>query len=572
MTTAAAPARSPRYRWAAPGDVNAFFGLMLDNVVNLALLAGILVFGFGFPADLVFTRMFPGTALGVMVGDLVYTWLAFRLARETGRDDITAMPLGIDSPSTIGMAVAVLGPAFIAAKTRMPAADAAILAWQVGMATVVLIGVFKVAMSFLGEHVRRLIPEAGLLGSIGGVAIVLLGTLQLGEVFAEPVVGMVALGIVLYALVARLDLPFRTPAVLASVIVGALLYYGLGAAGLTVHAVSMPDASFPIGFPSPTLGFITGLPIAVRDYLPVALPFALLTVLGGINVTESARLAGDRYRTRDILLTEALSTLIAGLCGGVAQTTPYIGHPAYKAMGGRAAYTLATGTFIGLGGMLGYIAFMAAVLPRPALAPILVFIALEIGVQAYGATPRRHAAAVTIAVLPSIAQIVVIFLGQVYNGALMRAVIDPAGTMAATGITSAPFINLVAVMIQLANGFFLTAMLWSAWLAFLIDRRIVAAAVTLAVCGALALFGFIHSVLPTGGIYLPWRAGSTLPWHWAVAYVALAMLILVMGRGRPRGDAAVPVLEITSTSASTSTSTEKTRSQADSKAADSLSA
>lgn len=538
MTAMSAPASPPhRYRWAAPGDVNAFFGLMLDNVVNLALLAGILVFGFGFPADLVYGRMFPGTALGVMIGDLIYTWLAFRLARTTGRSDITAMPLGIDSPSTIGMAVAVLGPAFIAAKMRMPAADAAVLAWQVGMATVVLIGVFKVAMSFAGEHVRRLIPEAGLLGSIGGVAIVLLGTLQLGEVFAEPVVGMVALGIVLYALVARIGLPFRTPAVLASVAVGAALYYGLGAFGLTVHPVTVPDASFPLGFPTPTLGFIEGLPIALRDYLPLALPFALLTVLGGINVTESARLAGDEYRTRDILLTEAVSTLAAGLCGGVAQTTPYIGHPAYKAMGGRAAYTLATGLFVGLGGMLGYIAFMAAVLPRPALAPILVFIALEIAVQAYGATPRRHAAAVTIAVLPSIAQIVIIFLSQVHDGALMRAAIDPAGTMAATGITSAAFINLVAVMIQLANGFFLTAMLWAAWLAFLIDRRIVAAAVTLAACALLSLVGFIHSVLPTGGIYLPWRVGSELPWHWAVAYLALAGTVLGLRGKADRAEA-----------------------------------
>ena len=533
MTTAP-PLASPasRYRWAAPGDVNAFFGLMLDNVVNLALLAGILVFGFGFPADLVYTRMFPGTALGVMIGDLIYTRMAFRLARTSGRDDVTAMPLGIDSPSTIGMAVAVLGPAFIAAKARMPADAAAVLAWQVGMATVVLIGVFKVGMSFVGEHVRRLIPEAGLLGSIGGVAIVLLGTLQLGEVFAEPVVGLVALGIVLYALVARIGLPFRTPAVLASVAVGAALYYGLGAAGLTVHPVVVPEASFPLGFPQPSLGFITGLPIAVRDYLPLALPFALLTILGGINVTESARLAGDQYRTRDILLTEAVSTLIAGVCGGVSQTTPYIGHPAYKAMGGRAAYTLATGLFIGIGGMLGYIAFMAAVLPRPALAPILVFIALEIGVQAYGATPRRHAAAVTIAVLPSIAQIVVIFLSQVYNGALMRAVIDPTGTMAATGITNVTFINLVAVMIQLANGFFLTAMLWAAWLAFMIDRRIVAASATLGVCALFALFGFIHSVLPSGGIYFPWQAGSMMPWHWAVAYVGLAALLLAARAGR----------------------------------------
>ena len=105
-----------RYKWWAIGDVNAFFGLMLDNVVNLVILAGILVHVFGFPADLVYGRMFPGTALGVMFGDLVYTALAFRLAWKTGRNDVTAMPLGLDAPSNIGMAFAVLGPAFLAAK------------------------------------------------------------------------------------------------------------------------------------------------------------------------------------------------------------------------------------------------------------------------------------------------------------------------------------------------------------------------------------------------------------------------------------------------------------------------
>ena len=113
------PARSPgsgTYKWAAKGDINAFFGLMLDNVVNLAVLAGILVAGFGFPATLVYTRMFPGTALGVLFGDVVYTVMAIRLARRTGRDDVTAMPLGLDAPSTIGMALTVLGPAFIVAK------------------------------------------------------------------------------------------------------------------------------------------------------------------------------------------------------------------------------------------------------------------------------------------------------------------------------------------------------------------------------------------------------------------------------------------------------------------------
>lgn len=501
---------------------------MLDNVVNLALLAGILVFGFGFPADLVYTRMFPGTALGVLVGDLIYTWLAFRLAKRTGRDDVTAMPLGLDSPSTIGMALTVLGPAFLAAKAKMPAPDAAVVAWQVGMAAMVLMGLFKLGMSFVGDSVRRWVPEAGLLGSIGGVGIALLGTLQLGEIFSEPVAGVMALGIILYALVAKLKLPLRAPAVLASVAVGAAVYYGMSALGLAVHPAAATKASFAFALPLPSLGFIAGMPVAVKEYLPLAFPFAILTVVGGINVTESARVAGDDYRTRDILLTEAFSTLVAGVCGGVAQTTPYIGHPAYKDMGGRAAYTLATGLFVGLGGIFGYIAWLADVLPKPVLAPILVFIGLEIATQGYLAPPRRHAVAVTFAVLPSVAQLVFIFLSQVYGGALLGAAIDPAAAIRATGLNPS-FVETCGVMVLLAHGFILTAMLWGGALAFLIDKRITAAAVTLGACAPLALFGVIHSVAPSGSVYLPWEMGSRLPWQWAGAYAAVAALLVMLG-------------------------------------------
>jgi AGZA family xanthine/uracil permease-like MFS transporter len=320
--------------------------------------------------------------------------------------------------------------------------------------------------------------------------------------------------------------------VLASVLVGTAIYYGMSAAGLSAHAASPPPASFPLGFPVPTLGFLEGMPLALGQYLPLALPFAVLTIIGGIDVTESARVAGDDYSTRDILLTEALSTLIAGVCGGMSQTTPYIGHPAYKAMGGRAAYTLATGLVIGLGGMLGYIAFLAGVLPHPALAPILFFIGLEITGQAFLATPRRHAPAVTLALLPSIAYLVVIFLSQVHNGGLMTAALDPAATMRATGIASADFIRTSGVMIMLANGFILTALLWGGALAFLIDRRIAAAAVTLVTCALLSFFGFIHSVMPQANIYLPWTTGSTLPYHWTAAYLAFAAMLLVLGRTR----------------------------------------
>ena len=520
------------YRWAAKGDINAFFGLMLDNVVNLAVLAGILVGAFGFPAQLVYTRMFPGTAFGVLFGDVVYSIMAVRLARRTGRSDVTAMPLGLDAPSTIGMALTVLGPAFLAAKSTMSVDDAAVLAWQVGMACMVLMGVFKLVMSFFGDAVRRAIPEAGLLGSIGGVGIALLGTLQLGEIYGEPIVGMMALGVILYALVGKIKLPFGAPEVLVSVAVGAALYYGLGAMGLLVHPVASTGGGFPVGFPVPSLAFLKGMPIAVREYLPLALPFAILTVIGGINVTESARIAGDDYSTRDILLTEAVATLIAGVCGGVSQSTPYIGHPAYKSMGGRAGYTLATGLFIGLGGIFGYIAFLADALPKPALAPILVFVALDITEQSYLATPKRHAAAVTLAVFPSVAQLVQIFLSQVYGGALMGAALDPAGTMKATGLTNPDFISTCAVMVLLAHGFILTAMLWGGAVAFLIDRKITAAAVTLGACAVLAFFGFIHSVMPAGGVYFPWTIGSMLPYHWAGAYALFALTIVALSKTR----------------------------------------
>jgi AGZA family xanthine/uracil permease-like MFS transporter len=520
-----------KYRWYAPGDLNAFFGLMLDNVMNLVILAGILVFVFGFPGDVVYRRMFPGTALGVLFGDLVYTWMAFRLAKKTGRDDVTAMPLGLDAPSGIGMGFTVLGPAFLAAKATMPEYDAAILAWQVGMACMVLIGLFKVGMSFIGGRIQRAIPGAGLLGSLAGIGIALMGVLQLGDILAEPVVGMISLGLIFYALIARLKVPFHVPGVLASVAVGAILYYGLGAMGLLLKPLVPPTLSFPMGLPVPTLGFLHGLPLALSQYLPMAVPFAILTVVGGINVTESARLAGDDYKTRDILLTEAFATLLAGVFGGVSQSTPYIGHPAYKAMGGRAAYTLACGIFIGLGGILGYIPVLVQVLPLACLAPILIFVAFDIVSQAFHETPRSHAPAVCFAIFPSVAQLLLITLDKA-NPLLLRSALEPHAVAEAARIPLA-FAENFGVFIMLAHGFILTGMLWGAALAFLIDRQINKAAVVLVICGVLSVFGIMHSVLPTGGIYLPGSAalqGSLAPWHWAAAYVAFALMVVVFGR------------------------------------------
>ena len=72
------------------GEINAFIGLVVDNLSVLAFLAGALIGIFHFPAEIIFTRMFPGTALGALLGNLVYT----RMALRSGRGDACAMPLG----------------------------------------------------------------------------------------------------------------------------------------------------------------------------------------------------------------------------------------------------------------------------------------------------------------------------------------------------------------------------------------------------------------------------------------------------------------------------------------------
>ena len=518
MTASASPVR----RWFVPGDLNGFFGLVVDNLSILGFIAAALIGIFQLPAEVVFTRMFPGTALGVLVGNLIYTWMAHRLSAKTGRDDVTAMPLGLDAPTSIGMALLVLGPAFVGFKQAgLDEQAAANATWQLGMASLVVMGVLKLVLSFFGDAVTRAVPRAGLLGSIGGAALTLLGFLPLIETLRQPIVGFVTFGLLLYVLVAKGRLPVKLPGVLLAFIVGTALYYGLGLAGLGAPGFKVPEAvPLALTLPLPTLGWLEGLAYTV-PYLPLLLPFGLLMVVGGINVSESARAAGDDYRTRDVLLAEAVSTLVAGVCGGVAQTTPYIGQPAYKHMGARKGYTLLTGIFIGLGGVLGYVSGLVQWLPVAVLAPIIVYVGLDITVQAFTETPRKHAIAVALGFLPSVAYLLTIKFGN-------PAWIAPDRFAALYEGVDGHGLPDLATIVTLGNGFIITAMIWTTALVAMIDGRNGRAVVALLVGALLTLFGIIHSVDPRGGIYLPWGVEglrATILWQVAGAYAAMAVLL-----------------------------------------------
>jgi adenine/guanine/hypoxanthine permease len=497
------------YRWFRPGDLNAFFALMFDNVANMVILSSILIGAFHFPKEVVLYHMVPGTAMGVLIGDLTYSWMALRLARRTGRDDVTAMPLGLNAPSVFGMSFAVIGPAYLATRDAM-------LSWEIGMAVTVLAGLFKIGLSFCGNAVRSIVPRAALLGSIGGAGIALIGVLPLLHIFSDPVPGLLALSLLLVTLVGRMRLPGRIPGALASALVGIAAYYILRQAhlGSPLLGISQPHlTALHLSLPWPTLAFLRGLSHA-WGYLPIALPFALSTIVGGIDNTESAAVAGDEYDTRHILLTEGFCTLAAGLCGGVVESTPYIGHPAFKSMGARAGYTVLTGLFIGIGGIIGVLPFFVDWIPASAIAPVLVYIGLEVVAQAFTATPQRHGVAVAISMLPSLAFLITLETNGLL-GALNASLEQISGEVAVSLHT----LNL------LGNGFIITAILWGAATAELIDRRFRASAVYLIVAAVFCLFGIIHSPFSEGTFFVPWRAGSPLPWHMAGAYTLAALTI-----------------------------------------------
>ncbi len=526
--------------WASPGDVNAFFGLMLDNVANMLLMVSLLVTAFAFPTGVALRYMIPGTALGVLVGDLLFFWIALRLIRQTGRGNITAMPLGLDTPSTFGMIFFVLGPAFVGAKANGFTPDeAAIYAWHIGICSIFLSGIFKLFCAAGSGWIRRFFPRAGLLGSLAAVAMVLISFLPLLDILHSPIVGLISLAIVLTALVARIPLPLKLPGAVGALLVGGLMYYvlkGAESSGILPQAVAMPHEALPIDpreglFPTEwlsvfTFEWIKVLPDSLH-YLPIVIPFALATVVGGIDCTESAAAAGDEFDTREVIATEAVATLVAALCGGVIQTTPYIGHPAYKAMGGRSAYVLATALFIGSAGVLGYFSFLYVIIPKVTVYPILIFIGLEIAAQSFHATPVRHYPAVVFACVPALAQLAVILIGGVMS--------DPV--MFENGISLAALKNEktvadITVVQMLAAGFIVTSLLWASILTAMIDRRLWRAAILLAIAAGMTLFGIMHSPHPGSPMFVPWQLDETtarLVWPFAAGYLGAAAVLLVWG-------------------------------------------
>jgi AGZA family xanthine/uracil permease-like MFS transporter len=507
-------------RWFVRGDIDGFFGLAVDNLVQLLLIDALCRFVLGFPDALLYGAVLPGAAASLLVGNLYYAWQARRVARALGRDDLCALPYGINTVSVFAHVFLVMLPAKLAA-TAAGAADPARVAWQAGLVACLGSGVIELAGSLVAERVRKATPRAALLSTLAGVA---LGFISLGFLFrsfARPVVGLTTLAVLLLVYFGRVRFRGGVPGGLVAVALGTLLAWLTG-----IAPVGEPPAHGQgLHLPLPVLGDLAAALTGEHlwTYLSVIVPMGVFNVVGSLQNIEAAEAAGDPYEARPSLAVNGLGTVVAAAFGSCFPTTIYIGHPGWKAMGARAGYSILSGLFATVVCLTGTLAYLAWAVPIEAGMAIVLWIGLVISAQAFQATPREHAPAVVIGMLPGVAA----------WGALMaKAGLRAAGLGAPghPGMDAAlvPAFQRADVWIDgafaLEQGFIFTAMLLSAATVAVIERRFTQAAGWCIAAAGLSALGLMHSYR--------WTPADTVlslapAWPWAIGYAAMAGVFLL---------------------------------------------
>jgi AGZA family xanthine/uracil permease-like MFS transporter len=164
----------------------------------------------------------------------------------------------------------------------------------------------------------------------------------------------------------------------------------------------------------------------------------------------------------------------------------YIGHPGWKAMGGRIGYSAATGVLVIVLTWIGVISLMLALIPVVAILPILLYIGMLIGAQAFQETPPRHAPAIILALVPQIAE-----WGKVQIDNALAAANTTAG---AVGLEQLRQHGVLYHGLQvMGGGATLAGIILGAVTVFMIERQLDKAAAFAFAGAVLSFFGLIHS-------------------------------------------------------------------------------
>ncbi|MFM8331272.1 MAG: NCS2 family permease [Candidatus Methylumidiphilus sp.] len=507
-------ARPQSMPWLVAGDIDGFFGLALDNLVQLLIIVGLCRGVLGFSEDLVYAHILPGAAVSLLVGNLYYARQAKKLADAEQRADVCALPYGINTVSLFAFVFLVMLPAKLAAQAQ-GLADPAKAAWQAGLLACFSGAVIEIGGAFVAERLRLATPRAALLSTLAGIALGFIGLGYLFRAYAHPIVGLSTLAVILLTYFGKVRFKGGLPGGFVAVTLGTGLSWLTGLA-----PVGPPPVATGWHGPVLVLGelFDALKPEYLLTYLSVIVPMGLFNLVGSLQNIESAEAAGDRYSTRASLLVNGLGSLAACAFGSCFPTTIYIGHPGWKALGARAGYSILNGVFMSFICLSGTLSYIAWAVPVDAGLAIVLWIAIVISAQAFQTTPARHAPAVVIGLLPGIAA----------WGAFMAK-----NGLHAAGLGDADSDKLVAEFgkadiwitgaFALEQGAVFTATLLAAATVAVIERQFVRAGLWCWAAAALSALGLMHSYR--------WAGSDTVlslspAWPWVFGYLAMGLVFM----------------------------------------------
>lgn len=472
-----------------PGDWNAFFGFGTNILVNMLTLTALLRFVLKMPDSLVFGRILPALGLMMCLSTVYYAWLAYRLAQKTGRNDVCALPSGVSVPHMFIVTFVIMLPILL--KTNDP-----IKAWEAGLTWVFIQSFILMLGGFIAPWIQRITPRAALLGTLAGVSVAFISMRPAFEMFMTPAIGLTCFAVILASWFGGVKYPKNIPAGLVAIFVGTVIAWGSNIFGLNIGGMSLAKlgAAFSnIGFslPVPAVGHVFSGFEFIGIILVTAIPFGVYDLVEAMDNVESAEAAGDHYPTTRVLTADGVVSLIGALMGNPFINAVYIGHPGWKAMGGRIGYSAATGLMVIVLAWLGVISLLLNLVPVVAILPILLYIGMLVGAQAFQATPASHAPAIVLALTPHLAA---------WGKTLVDGALTAAGTSAAAvgmeklGATGVLYHGLEI----LGEGSILSGLVLAAMAVFVIERDFIKASAFAAAGAVLTFFGFMHG--PAVGI------------------------------------------------------------------------
>ena len=407
------------------------------------------------------------------------------------------MPSGVSVPHMFIVTFVIMLP--ITISTGDP-----IKGWEAGLVWVFFQSFILMIGGFIAPIIRRVTPRAALLGTLAGVSVTFISMRPALEMFMTPQIGLVCFAIIMVSWFGGVKYPKGIPAGLVAIAVGMLIawgsnLFGAGIGGVSVAGVKSAFTSFGFSVPLPAVDHVFSGFQFLGVILVTAIPYGIYDLVEAMDNVESAEAAGDTYPTTRVLTADGVVSLIGCLMGNPFINAVYIGHPGWKAMGGRIGYSAATGIMVIVLSWFGVISLMLAIVPVVAISPILLYIGMLICAQAFQTTPRQHAPAIALALTPHLAAWATVLLGGALGAAGMNFGAQHApefvGKMAQNGV-------LFHGLELMGGGSILAGLVLGAIAVFVIERKFMNAAAFSLAGAVLTYFGFMHGeAIGIGGGY-----------------------------------------------------------------------